>query len=131
MRNLRGFTLLELIIVVMVIAVLVAIAYPMYSRYGERARRADAKEAIMRVAAAQERYYTSRNKYASLATLGLGEESESKHYEISVTLENSDQSFTVTAAPKGVQLADGCGNLTYNNTQHKGASGSTTNGSCW
>lgn len=132
MHKPKGFTLLELIIVVMVIAVLAAIAYPSYSKYGERARRADAKEALMRVAAAQERFYTSRNRYASLADLSLPATSESNHYDISVELSNSDQSYVLTAAPKGIQTSDSCGDLTYNNTQSKGHSGGTpTNGSCW
>ncbi|GAI02651.1 unnamed protein product, partial [marine sediment metagenome] len=51
----KGFTLIELMIVVAVIAILAAIAYPSYTRYVYRARRADGQDLLMRIAAAQER----------------------------------------------------------------------------
>lgn len=129
-RN-RGFTLLELMIVVAIVAILAAIAYPSYQNYVLRTRRADGKEFMMRVASAQERYYTNLNRYAAMADLGLGTTSEKGYYTVSVALANSNQTYTLTATPGGVQSPDQCGNLTLTNSGSKGYSGAETNGKCW
>jgi len=130
-RQRSGFTLIELMVVVAIIAIIAAVAYPSYTNYASRARRADGKEYLMRLAAAQERYYTNLNKYASLATLGMGNKSEKEYYEGSVTLTHDDQTYTLTAKPVGAQASDKCGSLTLTNTGAKGMSGSETNGKCW
>ena len=49
-----GFTLLELLIVAVVVAVLAAIALPSYQDYVIKARRSEAKEALIRLALDQE-----------------------------------------------------------------------------
>jgi prepilin-type N-terminal cleavage/methylation domain-containing protein len=48
--RMRGFTLIELMIVLAVIAILAAIAYPSYTRYVLRAKRADAKQQLLQAA---------------------------------------------------------------------------------
>jgi type IV pilus assembly protein PilE len=135
----QGFTLIELMIVVAIIAILSAMAYPVYTQHVQRTRRTDAREMLMRVASAEERYYTTNNKYATdssaLSTLGFpaGGLSESGFYAISIaTGTTSDaQSYALTAAPQGAQIADTCGDLTINSVGVKGQSGATTNGNCW
>lgn len=132
MKQVRAFTLIELMIVVAIVAILAAIAYPSYTNYVYRTRRADGKEFLMRVAAAQERYFTNMNKYASMATLGLGTTSEKGYYTVDVTLANSDQNYTLTASPQGPQAPDQCGNLTLNHTGFKDSSThNESNGKCW
>ncbi len=130
-RKYNGFTLIELMIVVAIIAIIAAIAYPSYSNYVYRARRADAQEMLMRVAAAQERYYTNMNNYATTAQLGGSDLSEQNHYKVSVDLGNSNQTYTLTATPQGVQAADKCKNLTLTNSGAKAFTGAETNGKCW
>lgn len=129
----RGFTLIELMIVVAIVAILAAIAYPSYSNYAYRTRRADGKEMMMRVAAAQERYYTNLNKYAAVGSLGLGNPltSEKGYYTITIALANSDQTYTLTATPASAQVGDKCGNLTLTNSGFKDKSGDESNGKCW
>lgn len=131
----KGFTLLELLIVVAIVAILAAIALPNYNRYVERTRRADAREALMRVAAAQERFYTNRNSYATdiAADLSLPVTSESGYYAITTASAGGDtQVYVLTATPQGAQATDSCGALTINNTGFKAAPSDTgANGTCW
>lgn len=127
----RGFTLIEMMIVVAIIAIIASVAYPSYTNYSMRARRADGKEILMRMAAAQERYFTNMNRYATMAELGLGTSSEKGYYTVSVTRANGNQTYTLTATPGGVQAADKCKNLTLTNTGAKDKSGDESNGKCW
>lgn len=137
-NRLRGFTLIELMVVVAIIAILAAIAIPAYGRYAFRARRADGQEMLMRIANAQERYYATFNKYGGLADIGFADPavSEKGYYSVAVNVPAGDkgQSYVATAAAVGVQAADACGALTINSVGAKtpgpGDTGNS-NGSCW
>lgn len=59
----RGFTMVELVIVVAIIGVLASIVYPSYTNYVVRANRVDAKVALSTLAQLQERYYTENLAY--------------------------------------------------------------------
>ena len=136
MRTQRGFTLIEMVVVLAILAILVAVTYPSYQNYLFRGRRADGREMLQRVAAAQERFYTNRNRYTTDLTgatgINLGSDySEAGHYRISIVVPDGGQSFTLTATPQGIQARDPCGNLTVNNVGARGFSGSASNGSCW
>ncbi len=61
----KGFTLLELIIVVIVIGILVAIALPRFINVTERARLSEAYSILGAVRSSQLRYYAQYNNYAS------------------------------------------------------------------
>ncbi len=56
----RGFTLIELMIVVAIIAIIAAVAYPAYTQHIIKARRSDAEGALLNFANAMERYYTEQ-----------------------------------------------------------------------
>jgi type IV pilus assembly protein PilE len=133
MARVRGFTLLELMIVVVIIAILAAIAIPTYGRYAIRAHRVDGHEVLLRIANAQERFYSTNNHYGSLTELGYTSQSEKGYYSVSMNpaAASTTQTFTATATPVGGQAKDDCQNLTINNAGVKASSGTTTNGSCW
>ena len=59
----RGFTLIELMIVVAIVAVLASLAYPSYTRYVKRGQRAGAQVALNEAAQFMQRYYSANNAY--------------------------------------------------------------------
>lgn len=64
----RGFTLIELMIVVAVIGILAAIAYPAYTDSVLKGKRAQARTALMELMQQQERYMTQYNTYLQFGT---------------------------------------------------------------
>jgi type IV pilus assembly protein PilE len=65
LRSQRGLTLVELMVVVAVLAILSGIAYPLYTTQAQKARRADAKIALEKLAMDQERFYTINGRYSN------------------------------------------------------------------
>jgi len=71
-KSMRGVTLTELMIVVVIIGILAAIAYPNYRQYAARAKRNEAKAALLQIATNQERFYLQNNTYTEdLTALGF------------------------------------------------------------
>jgi len=67
-QHARGFTLVEVLVVVAVLGILSAVVYPSYSNYVLRARRVDAKTALLDLASREERYYSVNNLYSNNGT---------------------------------------------------------------
>lgn len=132
----RGFTLIEMMIVVAIIAILAAIAYPNYRKYALRAGRADGKDLAMRIASAEERYFTNFNRYTDkiLDDLRIDPLSERGLYSAEIQLGPQEQTYVLTLTPVvgKAQEPDACQSLTINNTGYKHQTGSNTqNGACW
>jgi type IV pilus assembly protein PilE len=132
----KGFTLVELMIVVAIIAILSSIGYPLYSSYLSKARRAEAKAELMQIMQAEQRYFTANSIYVSnLTKLGYSSATvttESKQHTIAAAACDSDIKTCVklTATPN---LADAeCGNLIYDSTGTKRITGAESNlDKCW
>lgn len=96
MKN-KGFTLIELMVVVAVIGILGAIAMPSYQEYVRKGRRVDAKDALIAIQLAQEKYRGNNTAYTTdLGNLGLTTTSTQKYYTVAITAATGT-SFTATA----------------------------------
>jgi type IV pilus assembly protein PilA len=67
MRYSRGFTLIELSVVLAIFAILAAIAIPQYSSYRERAYNAAAIRELHNVAAAEESFFANNQTYKAVS----------------------------------------------------------------
>jgi len=68
--NMKGFSLLELMVAVVIIGILAAIAIPNYNAYMVKTRRSTAKSELQNLANAMERHYTTTNSYTGAGTTG-------------------------------------------------------------
>ena len=66
----KGFTLIELMIVVAIIGILAAIAIPNFLRYQAKSRQSEAKTNLGAVFVAETAYFSEQNRYGSFAEIG-------------------------------------------------------------
>ena len=87
-RRIAGLTLIELMVVLLIVGILAAVAVPSYRQYVIRAHRTEAKTALLRLAANQERHYLQNNTYTDdLSALGFGASlSDNGAYTLSVPI---------------------------------------------
>ena len=64
MKKNKGFTLIELIVAVVIVAILAAIAFPAYNAYLRESRRIDAKDALLALQFAEEKYRGNNTSYS-------------------------------------------------------------------
>ena len=71
-KTMRGVTLMELMVVMVIIAILTTIAYPSYRQYVAKAKRNEAKSALLQISTMQERFYLQNSTYtADMTVLGF------------------------------------------------------------
>jgi len=61
----KGFSLVELMIVVAIVGILSTVAIPAYYKHILRTRQTDAFQTLLQVKSAQERYYALKDSYAA------------------------------------------------------------------
>lgn len=118
-REHRGFTLIELMIVVAIVGILSAVAYPSYQEYVKSSRRAEAQSALMGLAAAMERHFTANNTYKGAGSASGGNTGApsiyydqvpngggTAYYNLTI-VSASDSAFLVKATPANAQAGDG------------------------
>lgn len=129
-RSNRGFTLIEIMIVIAIIGIVLTISIPSYNEYVKKDRRAEVVSLLSEQAQSLERFYTKNNVYTGITGLSAGND----FYTLTPTI--TDQTFLLTAARKtGTAMAtDKCGDFTLTNTGVRSMNNATTGlttKDCW
>jgi type IV pilus assembly protein PilE len=129
-RSNRGFTLIEIMIVIAIIGIVITIAAPSYTEYVKKGRRAEVVSLLSEQAQTLERFYTKSNVYTGVTGLSTGTD----FYTITPII--ADQTFLLTATRKtGTAMAtDKCGDFTLTNTGVRSMNNATTGlttKDCW
>lgn len=105
-RRPRGFTLLELALVIAITAILGSVAVLTYHRYANKARFTQAQTALKHLQKTQTIFFTENGAYTDNAVLLDFDPMTYNYYTISVTLDNSGYDFTGRADGIGVMAGD-------------------------
>lgn len=137
----KGFTLIELMVVVAIVAILTMVALPFYEEYVIRSNRSVGAAELMKLASRQEQFFIDNKTYAvTLGSLGyintrIDREGQQVAtggiYSLSLDsgLGSSGSVYLLKAAPQGkVQVKDDCGTLTLNHLGQRGDDGGSR---CW
>ena len=128
MKQVKGFTLVEMMVVVAIIGIISAVAIPQYKQYVVRGNRAAAQSFMLDIANREKQYLLDARSYtANWALAGatpnlamVAPTDVSKNYNITVTpLAGPPPSFTVTAAPIAGKAQANDGTLTLNDSGAK------------
>src|SRR5690606_3530943 len=92
----KGFTLIEIMIVVIILGIIASIAYPSYVEHVRRGHETEAKGQIMEFASALEAHRAKNFTYngASISVLAPALDTNN-HYSPNLALSNNDQSYTI------------------------------------
>lgn len=144
--DMRGFTLIEILMVIAIIGILAAIALPGYEQYVTRSKRGLAKSAIVQVMDRQAQFFVDNKRFATdLTDLGYGEDgfginrsgkevastSADRVYIVQLASGASTMAFTMEAVPQLSQATKDakCGTLQITHTGVKSVTGTGTD--CW
>jgi type IV pilus assembly protein PilE len=124
----RGFTLIEVLIVLVIVAILTAIALPAYREQLRRSARAEAQTFLTDMASRQQQFLADRRAYANaVPALNMSPPASlSGKFDFAVAAAaGPPPSFTLTAAATGDQASDLCPLLTID------SAGNRSPAKCW
>lgn len=135
----RGFTLIEVMVVVAIVGILAAIAYPSYQEQVAKSRRADAQRALMEAEQYMRRIFGTQDTYAGVSlpaglatsprpgsgTAAYNIQLVENNVVVATTTAASASMFTLRATRTGSMTNDRCGDLNVTNTGRKTLTGLT------
>jgi type IV pilus assembly protein PilE len=134
----KGFTLIELMIVVALLGIIATIALPSFLDQIKKARRSDAKQALFDVAAKLEQYYQDNKGYptaSNMALLGYAGATFTSlegYYTIGFTVVPTATTYTIRAVPIAPQDEDtACATFGLNHLGVKTITGTSIIDRCW
>lgn len=141
----RGFTLVELMVVVVIASILLAVAVPSYQVYVRQSRRTEAKTAVLDLAGREERYFSTNGANYSAVPADMGYTAfgipiGSGYYQLAVSVPATTPnapatpSYSITATPVAGQSQVNDLQCTSFSVDSSGAQFSTGTGTapyCW
>lgn len=148
MKRCRGFTLVELLVVLAIVSILGAIAYPSYARHVVKARRVEAQLALVEAMQRQEQYRALHHSYVAFSSASTDADGRQFRWWVGASPEDSayeldgracagqaiSQCIELRARPGTANVDTGfrdpdCGVLSVDSTGALGASGKGRR--CW
>lgn len=129
----RGFTLIEVVVVMAIIGILAAIAYPSYRQSVRKGRRGDAIAALVNMQLMQEKWRANNSTYGTAAQIGTPAGSVATYYTFTVpasTLTASTYTLSAAAQATGGQSGDTQGGTSCT-TLTLDQSGTRSPAACW
>lgn len=134
-REYGGFSLMELVIAVAIVGILASIALPSYADYVKRARRAEARTALLDAAQFMQRFYAANNRYDTAvlpAALQRVPQDGTQTYTVRIAAGITRTTYTLEAVPQGPMAADKCGSFTVTSAGVRARTGTgETQERCW
>ena len=130
----RGFTLMELMIVVALIGIITAVAFGNYGESVLKSKRTDARTALMNTSTSLEKCKTIYGVYNNAnCSIGNGDSLDSPEGEYTVAVATTATTYTLTASPSAgssQQKDNDCTTIVLNHLGQQTATGANTK-DCW
>jgi prepilin-type N-terminal cleavage/methylation domain-containing protein len=102
-KNVKGFTLIELVIVIVIVGILSAVSVPIYKSYTRKAMASEGRALMAAVANAQKVWYAEHSTYTTVTgAAGLNIDCSTNKYFRSIVINNAGAAqWDATAAGSG------------------------------